>query len=129
MSGWINIVKNLHAAGGGPVRFEVFNAISNSRPAASLRIAIGYGLIRMADQQRRYELTAKGWDLCEGRIRVSHEPGSKRTAFVHVIGSAVDDALIEQLLIQSGQIPGSAVSPDVIRAFSAALVAEVRRGA
>lgn len=129
MSGWLNVVNNLHAAGGGPSRFATFNAISNTRPADSLRVAIRHGLIRMADRQRRYELTAKGWDLCEGRIRIAHEPGSKRTTFVAVIGATVDDELIERLLIEAGQIPGQAVSPGVIRAFSAALVAEVRRGA
>lgn len=130
MSGWLEVVRNLHAIGGGPARFEMFNGIANRRPAASLRIAIReHGPIRMADRQRRYELTRKGWDLCEGRIRLSHEPGSKKTAFVAVIGKTVDDELIERLLIEAGQVPGCAVSPDVIRAFSAALVAEVRRGA
>ena len=129
MSGWLAIVKNLHAIGGGPARFDEFNGIPNNRPSASLRIAIHkHGLIRMVDRQRRYELTRKGWDLCEGRIRVGHELGSKRTAFVHVIGAAVSDELIERLLIQAGQIPGQSVRPEVIRAFSAALVAEVRRG-
>lgn len=128
MSGWLEVVRNLHAIGGGPARFYAFDGIPNSRPADSLRIAINrHGLIRMADRQRRYELTRKGWDLCEGRIRISHEPGSKRTSFVAVIGEDVPDELIERLLINAGQVPGCAVSPDVIRAFSAALVAEVRR--
>ena len=129
MSGWLNIVNNLHAAGGGPIRFAAFDAISNTRPADALRVAIRHGLIRMADRQRRYELTAKGWDLCEGRIKIAHEPGSKRTTFAAVIGASVDDDLIERLLLDAGQIPGQAVRPDVMRRFSAALVAEVRRGA
>ena len=132
-AGWLIETRALYQAGGGPVRLARFTQSMGKQPAQAAHRACLKGLMRVttgkSKSDRLYELTQLGWDLCEGRLKVAHEPGSKRIAFAAVIGASVDDDLIERLLLDAGQIPGQAVRPDVIRRFSAALVAEVRRGA
>lgn len=127
MSGWRQIIKNLHRIGGGPARFAQFNGIDAADPAGCLRRAKALGAIRIvAVSPIRYELTPLGWAFCDGRAGIATVPGSKRIQLAYRIGKAPPDELITKLLAEAGKKPGEPVTFGHLQAFSARLVQAVR---
>lgn len=132
MSGWILITRALHDIGGGPVRFSAIEwaVADQERPRSALRRAQEMGTIVRAGKAREWLLTDLGRDLCLGRAKViGLGCRGKTQRIVHVLGETPDDGWIEGLLMESGHKPGHAITPAVLRRYSAALVAVARSAA
>ena len=131
MSGWILITRALHDIGGGPVRFSAIEwaVADQERPRSALRRAQEMGTIVRAGKAREWLLTSLGRDLCQGKVRAVGGTRAGRMQLVPVLGDAPDDEWIEGLLIEAGHRPGHPITPDVLRRYSAALVAVARSAA
>lgn len=133
MSGWFAITQALHDIGGGPAPFARFDwpVAEWSRPRSALLRARDMGAIAHAGRtSREWLLTDLGRDLCLGRAKVlGLGCRGKTQRIVHVLGETPDDGWIEGLLMESGHKPGHAITPAVLRRYSAALVAVARSGA
>lgn len=128
MSGWAVITKSLAEAGGGPLRVRDIDAGMLSDPGRAMERAKHLGLVRHAGNRHLWELTTLGRDWCTGRVKLVDGGYRGPYRFVRTIAS-VGDGWIERLLIEAGHVPGTAVTPAVLRAYSAELVRMVRAAA
>jgi hypothetical protein len=135
MSNWRRLLQDMADAGGENIQASSLPGwgITNSTQQGRRDLSM-HGLIKPVGS-RRHSITPQGWrvlagaaDLVEPKFpgKVGHKP---RAYSLVVRGDAVPDIVIEDLLTQCGLQPGAAISPEIIRAYSAKLAAVVRGSA
>ena len=135
MSAWRLLVRGLYKRGGGPLRVAQFDDGSSARPNKSMLYAESLGLVTDTRPHKEHgrhctwQLTELGEALCEGRAKVIWNRTRLVTGLTvaQVIGVTVDDSTIERVMLAAGYQPGAAITPDVLRAYSDGLAAEVRK--
>lgn len=128
MSGLAIITKALAAAGGGPLRVRDIDAGMLSDPGRAMERAKRLGLVRHAGNRHLWELTELGRDWCTGRVKLVDGGYRGPYRFVRTIAT-IGDGWIERLLLEAGHVPGTAVTPGVMREYSRALVKLARETA
>lgn len=135
MSAWRLLVRGLYNRGGGPLRIVQFNEGATSCPNAAMRYAEGLGLVTDMRQIKErgwpstWQLTELGEAVCEGRAKVVRNSTRRGTGptVARIIGATIDDITIERVMLAAGYQPGAEVTPEVLRAYSDRLAAEVRK--
>lgn len=136
MSNWRCLLKDAADAGGDDLSLSGLPGWGvTGQTIRGRRSLIVYGLIKPVGS-RRHSLTPKGWRIAAGVADIIPMPtrpgrtGRSPCAYSLVIkGGAVHDIVIEDLLVEAGHQPGSNVTSEVLRAYSARLVAVARASA
>jgi len=130
MSAWKILIPDLHAAGGGPLQLKQFDARMCGRDGrTAMARTAELGLVCVV-RRRLWVLTPLGYDYCTGKavaVQIINGQGGTVTRIVPALSERIPDEVIERVLWQVGHQPGRDVTPDVMRAYSAALAAELRR--
>lgn len=132
MSNWRCLLYDMAAAGGDSLQLSSMPGWGvTSTTQRGRRDLIVHGFIKPVGA-RRHSITPKGWRVASGAAdmverkmagKIGHLP---RTYSLVVRGLVVPDEVIEDLLIESGLMPGAPISAEIIRVYSAKLAAVVR---
>ena len=135
MSHWRCLLQDMAEAGGEDIQLSSLPGWGVTIATREGRNALRYhGLIK-AVGSCRHSITGKGWRLLSGAAdlvepKAAGKRGHLPRAYSLVVrGATVPDIVIEDLLTECGLQPGAAISPDIIRAYSAKLTAIVRASA
>ena len=136
MSTWRCLLKDIAEAGGDDLSLSCLPGWGvTHQTRRGRRSLIVYGLIKPVGS-RRHSLTPMGWRVAEGVADIIPMPtrpgrtGRSPCKYSLVIkGGAVPDIVIEDLLAEAGHQPGSNLNIEVLRAYSARLVAVARASA
>lgn len=135
MSYWRCMLADMAEAGGDDIQISSLPGWGITRVTREGRDTLRHhGLIKPVGS-RRHSITDKGWRLLSGAADLvepkhSGKRGHLPRSYALVVrGATVPDIVIEDLLTECGLQPGAAISPDIIRAYSARLAAVVRASA
>lgn len=132
MSHWRCLLKDIAEAGGEDLMISSLPGWGVTETTAHARKdLLKHGFIKPTGG-RRHSMTGQGWRVAFGAAdmvepKAAGKRGHVSRAYSLIArGETVSDIVIEDLLTECGVQPGAAISPEIIRAYSAKLAAVVR---
>jgi hypothetical protein len=120
MSAWRILLQALADAGGGPIAAAKLKAPWPGMPAAVRDASVIRAIRRIGNKNNaQWELTELGRGYLAGDLVAIYGKG-KKLALVPFVPGVTDD-IIEGLMLKAGHTPGDAVTPAVLRRYSAEL--------
>ena len=120
MSAWRILLQALADAGGGPIAAARLREPWPGMPAALRDASVIRAIRRVGNKNNaQWVLTDLGRGYLAGELVAVYGKG-KKLALVPFVPMVTDD-IIEAMMIEAGHAAGDAVTPAVLRRFSAAL--------